>query len=1305
MSTFLANLAKKSYVSIVFLLLSFSQALAGGGGGGGGLAPTNDPICSATPISCGQSLSGTTVDATNSGTGENETCGFSQSQPGVWYVVTGNGQVMTASLCSTSSWDSKISVFSGTDCSTISCVGGNDDDGPSCNSLSSGTLAASYSWTSVPSVNYYILVYGYASDQSFTLDLSCASPPANDLCANSQTISIPCSGSSSSISGTTLDATEEAIAKPSCDNVGTINDVWYTFNTGASTSIDFTVTLGTASWIGGEVFSSCGVLATGLSIGGGPDNCDFNFSFPSPTTISGFATNTTYFIRLFTNTDYDIPGSFSFTVANTVPLSAPATPGSITGSTSLCQNATNNTYSIGAVSGASSYNWTVASGATIASGQGTTSVVVDFGTTSGDVSVTATNSCGTSAAATSSVTLNTAPATPGSITGASSLCENATNNTYSIGAVSGATGYNWTVPSGATIASGQGTTSVVVDFGTTSGDVSITATNSCGTSAAATSSVTLNTAPATPGSITGASSLCENATNNTYSIATVSGASGYTWSVPTGATIASGQGTTSVVVDFGTTSGNVSVTATNSCGTSAAATSSVTLNTAPATPGLITGATSLCENATNNTYSIGAVSGATSYNWTVPSGASIASGQGTTSVVVDFGTTSGNVSVTATNSCGTSAAAIAAVTLNSAPATPGSITGATSLCQNASNNTYSIGAVSGASSYNWTVPSGASIASGQGTTSVVVDFGTTSGNMSVTATNSCGASSLSNLNVVIETLPPTNISASAAPDPTCIGSSVTLSGNASGGSIWSWTGPNGFTSSSQNPTIPSVTLADEGTYFLSVSNACGSGALSDNFNDGNYTSNLTWAVQSGDFKSSVNFLQGNNGSTNDIITTASNQAYGSWEFDYIFQTNAGGSSQKIRFFLTAQTTALSSTNGYYIYLDGTDVLRLNKISSGVPTQLISTTLPSNTMNGTIKVIRSSDNNFELFFDGVSKGTFEDATYTTSSYIGVWNTGGFVSDNHKIDNIACNPSVSASVNTISNSITAPGSITGATSLCENATNNTYSIATVSGATSYNWTVPTGASIVSGQGSTSVVVDFGTTPGDVSVTATNSCGTSVASIASVTLNTAPATPGSITGATSLCENATNNTYSITAVSGASSYNWTVPSGASIASGQGTTSVVVDFGSTSGNVSVTATNSCGTSAAATSSVTLNSAPATPGSITGSTSFCENATNNAYSIVAVSGATGYTWSVPVGASIASGQGTTSVVVNFGSTSGDVSVTATNSCGASSSSNLNVVIETLPPTNISASAAPDPTCIGSSVTLSGNASGGSIWS
>ncbi len=76
---------------------------------------------------------------------------------------------------------------------------------------------------------------------------------------------------------------------------------------------------------------------------------------------------------------------------------------------------------------------------------------------------------------------------------------------------------------------------------------------------------------------------------------------------------------------------------------------------APSAPGTITGNSSAVLNAANEAYSIAAITGATSYNWTVPTGATITEGQGTTSIVVTFGTTSGNISVQAESGCGNSA--------------------------------------------------------------------------------------------------------------------------------------------------------------------------------------------------------------------------------------------------------------------------------------------------------------------------------------------------------------------------------------------------------------------------------------------------------------------------------------------------------------------------------------------------------------------------------------------------------------------------------------------------------------------------
>jgi hypothetical protein len=153
------------------------------------------------------------------------------------------------------------------------------------------------------------------------------------------------------------------------------------------------------------------------------------------------------------------------------------------------------------VTNASSYIWSISGSAnpslTIASGQGTTCVVVNVpaGYTGGQkVKVAATNCKGTSDYRTKDIKRLYTPAQPGSISGASSVCKSNTKN-YSVGGVAGATSYNWTVTGGATIASGQGTTNVSINFNTavsTSAVISVTASNACGTSIARTKTVPVN---------------------------------------------------------------------------------------------------------------------------------------------------------------------------------------------------------------------------------------------------------------------------------------------------------------------------------------------------------------------------------------------------------------------------------------------------------------------------------------------------------------------------------------------------------------------------------------------------------------------------------------------------------------------------------------------------------------------------------------------------------------------------------------------------------------------------------------------
>ncbi len=66
---------------------------------------------------------------------------------------------------------------------------------------------------------------------------------------------------------------------------------------------------------------------------------------------------------------------------------------------------------------------------------------------------------------------------------------------------------------------------------------------------------------------------------------------------------------------------------------------------------------------------------------------------------------------------------------------------------------------------------------------------------------------------------------------------------------------------------------------------------------------------------------------------------------------------------------------------------------------------------------------------------------------------------------------------------PGAITGQKNLCPADSGITYSIAPVEGSDYYLWTVPDDASIISGQGTTSIVIKFGNKSGQICVRSNN------------------------------------------------------------------------------------------------------------------------------------------------------------------------------------------------------------------------------
>lgn len=127
--------------------------------------------------------------------------------------------------------------------------------------------------------------------------------------------------------------------------------------------------------------------------------------------------------------------------------------------------------------------------------------------------------------------------------------------------------------------------------------------------------------------------------------------SSYTWSVTAPATIISGQGTASVVVNWNGAGGTVSVFETSSGGCQGNTQNFVVNISNPVNTSMIVGPV-LVSCATNSeTYSVTNNSGST-YAWTVPNRASIISGQGTHQIQVNFNGNFGEVSVIETNAEG-----------------------------------------------------------------------------------------------------------------------------------------------------------------------------------------------------------------------------------------------------------------------------------------------------------------------------------------------------------------------------------------------------------------------------------------------------------------------------------------------------------------------------------------------------------------------------------------------------------------------------------------------------------------------------
>jgi hypothetical protein len=179
--------------------------------------------------------------------------------------------------------------------------------------------------------------------------------------------------------------------------------------------------------------------------------------------------------------------------------------------------------------------------------------------------------------------------------------------------------------------------------------------------------------------------------------------------------------------------------------------------------------------------------------------------------------------------------------------------------------------------------------------------------------------------------------------------------------------------------------------------------------------------------------------------------------------------------------------------------------------------------------------------------------------------------------------------------AAGPITGTATVCAGTNNVVFTTTPVTGATSYLWTSPGGSTIVSGQGTLSITVNFTATAvsGNITVAANNQCGNGPASTFAVTVNPLPAAAGTIAGPASVCAGSAGVVYTVPVIANATSYTWVVTGGATIVSGATSNTITVNFGNTPGTSTFTVkgNNSCGSGAVSpTFTVTINAIPNAP-------------------------------------------------------------------------------------------------------------------
>lgn len=458
---------------------------------------------------------------------------------------------------------------------------------------------------------------------------------------------------------------------------------------------------------------------------------------------------------------YDIIFKQNNCVSQRVPVNVtigaltPASAGAISGNATVCEGTTSQ-YSVPTIQDAQNYVWTLPAGFSIVgnANSNTITVSVAAGASNGVIKVKGTNGCGEGSESSKSITVTPLPSSAGTISGSVEICPNTNNIVYTIDPVNNASSYTWTIPSGYTFVGGHTSNTITVNAGANaiSDSITVTPNNSCGIGGKSQLMVHVLSAPQLTSFTVSSALVCPGQNDVVFAIDNQGVGTQYHWSLPANST---GSSTTnSIGVSFGAnfSGGNVAVFVSNTCGTSNTIFVPVSIYQSLGTAGTISGDNDVCQGTASVTYMIPAITNATEYVWELPAGVIGSSTTNTITLEYTLGATSGNITVFGKNNCYQSNTASLAINVSDLPHMSCSISGSLEVCQNQTNVQYSIPLIDNATSYVWTIPSGAT---GTSTTNIInINFSNSeSGVVTVAGVNDCGSGTPVEMNVVVNPNP------------------------------------------------------------------------------------------------------------------------------------------------------------------------------------------------------------------------------------------------------------------------------------------------------------------------------------------------------------------------------------------------------------------------------------------------------------------------------------------------------------------------------------------------------------------------